>query len=303
MAFLGHLGPPRLLRSAARNTRSAVRGPRSVGGLGPFWPNPMRPKGAKGGSHLAPKARWVPNHNWAHLSHFWPPIPWTQNGPKNTLDPFLAINPSGPIFGPGPPWTNFTVMASGNQQRPPNHLNKHFPQLKGNSFLSFMHSVLKIAGVVHIWYYIPLCTIFTQQSNGDVFRTQFHLSISRSIIPTPIFEGGLFSLSVWQSMAVIQKIIQGSQPPVSAGVGLVQFIQDYSKVNSQEVLHHLNQLSRHQVFNTPWTTQFIRTGLIQSTCMALAQLGHFLFHCVNSITQFKFQDGQNCISRFGQYSH
>ena len=37
-------------------------------------------------------------------------------------------------------------------------------------------------------------------------------------------------------MAVIQKIIQGSQPPVSAGVGLVQFIQDYSKINSQEVL-------------------------------------------------------------------
>ncbi|MBW0551615.1 hypothetical protein O181_091330 [Austropuccinia psidii MF-1] len=39
-------------------------------------------------------------------------------------------------------------------------------------------------------------------------------------------------------MAVIQKIIQGSQPPVSAGVGLVQFIQDYSKVNSQEVLQN-----------------------------------------------------------------
>ncbi|MBW0566045.1 hypothetical protein O181_105760, partial [Austropuccinia psidii MF-1] len=40
----------------------------SMGQLGTFWPNPMSPKGAKGGSPLAPKARWVPNHNWAHLS-------------------------------------------------------------------------------------------------------------------------------------------------------------------------------------------------------------------------------------------
>ncbi|MBW0544724.1 hypothetical protein O181_084439 [Austropuccinia psidii MF-1] len=36
-----------------------------------------------------------------------------------------------------------------------------------------MHPVLKDAGVVHIWYYIPLCTMFAQQSNGDVFSTQF----------------------------------------------------------------------------------------------------------------------------------
>ncbi|MBW0587455.1 hypothetical protein O181_127170 [Austropuccinia psidii MF-1] len=49
-----------------------------------------------------------------------------------------------------------------------------------------MHPVLKDAGVVHIWYYIPLCTIFAQQSNGDVFRTQFHDSKSRSQNPSPI---------------------------------------------------------------------------------------------------------------------
>ncbi|MBW0526735.1 hypothetical protein O181_066450 [Austropuccinia psidii MF-1] len=49
-----------------------------------------------------------------------------------------------------------------------------------------MHSVLKVAGVVHMWYYIPLCTIFSQHSNGDLFRTNFYLSISRSQNPTPI---------------------------------------------------------------------------------------------------------------------
>ncbi|MBW0574952.1 hypothetical protein O181_114667, partial [Austropuccinia psidii MF-1] len=51
-----------------------------------------------------------------------------------------------------------------------------------------MHPVLKVAGVVHIWYYIPLCTIFAQQFNGDVFRTQFHLSKSRSQNPIPILK-------------------------------------------------------------------------------------------------------------------
>ncbi|MBW0574630.1 hypothetical protein O181_114345 [Austropuccinia psidii MF-1] len=51
-----------------------------------------------------------------------------------------------------------------------------------------MHSVLKVAGVVHIWYYIPLCTIFSQKSNVDIFRTHLHLSISRSQNPTPILK-------------------------------------------------------------------------------------------------------------------
>ncbi|MBW0482410.1 hypothetical protein O181_022125 [Austropuccinia psidii MF-1] len=51
-----------------------------------------------------------------------------------------------------------------------------------------MHPVLKVAGVVHIWYYISLCTIFAQQFNGDAFRTQFHLSKSRSQNPMPILK-------------------------------------------------------------------------------------------------------------------
>ncbi|MBW0576565.1 hypothetical protein O181_116280 [Austropuccinia psidii MF-1] len=88
----------------------------------------MRPKRAKGGNHLAPKDRWVPNHKW-------PPIPWTQNWPKDLLDTNLVINPVGPIFGHGPPWTILPAMASGNHQRQPDQLSKHFPQLKGNSFI------------------------------------------------------------------------------------------------------------------------------------------------------------------------
>ncbi|MBW0546316.1 hypothetical protein O181_086031 [Austropuccinia psidii MF-1] len=77
-------------------------------------------------------------------------------------------------------------MASDNHQRPPDQLSKHSHQLKGNSFHSSMHPVLKVAGVVHIWYYITLCTIFAQQSNGDVFRTKSHNSNSSSQNPTLI---------------------------------------------------------------------------------------------------------------------
>ncbi|MBW0479125.1 hypothetical protein O181_018840 [Austropuccinia psidii MF-1] len=61
-----------------------------------------------------------------------------------------------------------------------------FPATVGKFFHSSMHSVPKVAGVVHIWYYIPLCTILPQQFNGDGFRTKFHNSQARSQNPTPI---------------------------------------------------------------------------------------------------------------------
>ncbi|MBW0484348.1 hypothetical protein O181_024063 [Austropuccinia psidii MF-1] len=89
-------------------------------------------------------------------------------------------------FGQEPPWTNFQPMASGSHQSLPDQLSNPSPQLKGDLYHSSMHPVLKVAGVVHIWYYIPLCTIFAQQFNGDVFRTKFHDSKSRSQNPTPI---------------------------------------------------------------------------------------------------------------------
>ncbi|MBW0572045.1 hypothetical protein O181_111760 [Austropuccinia psidii MF-1] len=92
----------------------------------------------------------------------------------------MAIERIGPIFSHGPPWTIIPAIASRKHKRPPEQLSKHSPQLKGNSFHSSMHPVLKVAGVVHIWYYIPLCTIFAQQFNGAVFRTKSHLSNSRS---------------------------------------------------------------------------------------------------------------------------
>ncbi|MBW0570631.1 hypothetical protein O181_110346 [Austropuccinia psidii MF-1] len=49
-----------------------------------------------------------------------------------------------------------------------------------------MQPILKVAGVVHVWYYIPLCTIFAQKFNNDAFRTKFHDSKSMSQNPMPI---------------------------------------------------------------------------------------------------------------------
>ncbi|MBW0527880.1 hypothetical protein O181_067595 [Austropuccinia psidii MF-1] len=49
-----------------------------------------------------------------------------------------------------------------------------------------MNPVLTVAGVMHIWYDIPLCNIFPQQFNGDVFRTKFQNSKSRFQNPMPI---------------------------------------------------------------------------------------------------------------------
>ncbi|MBW0581022.1 hypothetical protein O181_120737 [Austropuccinia psidii MF-1] len=109
-----------------------------------------------------------------------PTSPQGQVGPKPQLgppEPFVAPNPIKTLrthFGQGPP------EVTGSAQLNP------FPQLKGDSSHSSMHPVLKDAGVVHIWYYIPLCTIFFQQFNGDAFRTKFHGSKSRSQIPIPI---------------------------------------------------------------------------------------------------------------------
>ncbi|MBW0504222.1 hypothetical protein O181_043937 [Austropuccinia psidii MF-1] len=91
-----------------------------------------------------------------------------------------------------------------------------------------------------------------------------------------------------------QKTIQGPQPPGLEGVGLaiisglfqgpsqmLFIIQSVVKAASTSIL--LGQLN--------WSIQ----AAINYTCMNLAPLGQFIFHCGNSITQFNSHNGQNCI--------
>ncbi|MBW0478429.1 hypothetical protein O181_018144 [Austropuccinia psidii MF-1] len=58
--------------------------------VGPFWPKSNEAKRGQGGNPLALKARWVPNHMWAHLSPFWPK---------------MAKRNPGPQIGHNQPWT------------------------------------------------------------------------------------------------------------------------------------------------------------------------------------------------------
>ncbi|MBW0505819.1 hypothetical protein O181_045534 [Austropuccinia psidii MF-1] len=82
-----------------------------------------------------------------------------------------------------------------------------------------MHPILKDPGVVHIWYNIPLCTIFAQQSNADIFRNKLRDSKSSNQSITNLKED-VFSYSVRQFPGGYQKTFQGPQPPGPAGVGL-----------------------------------------------------------------------------------
>ncbi|MBW0521415.1 hypothetical protein O181_061130 [Austropuccinia psidii MF-1] len=167
------------------------------------------------------------------------------------------------------------------------------PSSSGKDFPFFNALCTQGPGMVHIWYNIPLCAILSQKSNGDTFRTQ---SRNSKESPKSInnFEGGFFSYSVCQFSSGYQKTIQGPRPPGPAGVWLSILTRTILRAilrGSQS----FQSLSRNQVISIPWTTQLVHTGSNQAVCMALTQLGQFIFHCVSSVLQFISQDGQNCI--------
>ncbi|MBW0495128.1 hypothetical protein O181_034843 [Austropuccinia psidii MF-1] len=157
-----------------------------------------------------------------------------------------------------------------------------------------MHPILKVAGVVHIWYYIPLCTISAQQFNGDAFRTQFHLSNSRSQNTTPILKEDFLthhSGNPWRQSEDHSRV--SITWPCRSWVGNSYRIIPRGILRGYTSFQAIFKGIKY--FNTPWTTQLVHTGVNQSTCMYLAQLGQFIFHRGNSVTQLKFQDGQICI--------
>ncbi|MBW0590507.1 hypothetical protein O181_130222 [Austropuccinia psidii MF-1] len=140
----------------------------------------------------------------------------------------MPIEPVGPNFAHRPPWTIIPAMASGNHKMPPDQFSQPFPQLKGNSFHSSMHPILKVAVVIHVWYYIPLCTIFAQKFNGDAFRTKSHNSKSRSQQSMPISKEDSLahqSGNPWRQSEGPSRI--PTTWPCRSWVG--NFIQDYSK--------------------------------------------------------------------------
>ncbi|MBW0552568.1 hypothetical protein O181_092283 [Austropuccinia psidii MF-1] len=231
----------------------------------------MRPQGAKGAVHQ----------------------PQSQVGPP---EPVLAPNQNHlrTKIDQGSPVGHYS--AHGLWQPPEATISapsKDSPQFQRKTFPFSMHLVLKDPGVVYIWYNIPLSTIFAQQSNGDILRTKLRDSKSSTQSITNLKED-VFSYSVWQFPGGYQKTIQGPQPPGPARVGLSILIRTILRAILRGY-QSSQSFSRNKVPRIPWTTQLVHKGSNQATCMALSQLGQFIFHCGNSVTQFNSQDGQNYI--------
>ncbi|MBW0554142.1 hypothetical protein O181_093857 [Austropuccinia psidii MF-1] len=135
----------------------------SVGPSGPFWPKSNDAKRGQGGQPPTSKARWAHvSQIWppSHQSHKWPKGPQDLNSPFSTL--FLWQSPEA------------TSSSSGR-----------FPPQSGQRLLltNVLHTM--DSGMVHIWYTIPLCTDFAQQSNGDGFRTKLGHFKQSPQIPHP----------------------------------------------------------------------------------------------------------------------
>ncbi|MBW0499403.1 hypothetical protein O181_039118 [Austropuccinia psidii MF-1] len=153
----------------------------------------------------------------------------------------MAIEPIGPIFGHGPPWTIIAAMASGNHQRPPGQLRKHSPQLKGNSSQCSRLQEWCIYGI--IYHYAP----FLVRNSMVTFSGPFYTFPTQGLNIKCPFQRRTFQLISLAIHGGNQKIIQGPQPPDSVGVGLATSFRIIPREFS-EVIQSFNQLSRHQVF-------------------------------------------------------
>ncbi|MBW0502794.1 hypothetical protein O181_042509 [Austropuccinia psidii MF-1] len=174
----------------------------------------MRPRGAKGAVHQPP------NHKWAHWSQFWPKN--SQNHLRTKID---QGSPVGHYLAHGL-WQPPEATSSSP--------SKDSPQFQGKTFPSSMQPILKDPGVVHIWYNIPLCTIFSQQSNGEILRTKLRDSKSSTQSITN-FKGGSFS---YFSLAITWWLPENHlrTPTTWPCRGWVVIShQDYSKGNSQRL--------------------------------------------------------------------
>ncbi|MBW0521046.1 hypothetical protein O181_060761 [Austropuccinia psidii MF-1] len=117
----------------------------------------------------------------------------------------------------------------------PSNLHKGFPlKIRETPNSNSIGLIMWEPRMVHICYYIPLGTIFPQNSNGDAFRTKLRHSNSRPQLQHP------FLRKTSQPCSLVihggyQQIIQGLPPPGSAGGDLLFSLQDQSRGNSKRL--------------------------------------------------------------------
>ncbi|MBW0528798.1 hypothetical protein O181_068513 [Austropuccinia psidii MF-1] len=111
---------------------------------------------------------------------------------------------------------------------------KDSPSVQGKTSLSSIHSILKdqewcIYGIIyHYAQFFLRHPMVTLSEPNYVVPNQVPS-------PSPFFEEGLFSYSVWQFPGSYQKTIQGPQPPGPAEVGLSFTHQEYYEGNFQRL--------------------------------------------------------------------
>ncbi|MBW0548440.1 hypothetical protein O181_088155 [Austropuccinia psidii MF-1] len=142
-----------------------------------------------------PKSKGVPNHKWAHLSQYWPPISSVPKMVKRTPGPKLAKNHSLAIFHP---------LTSGNDQMLPAQFQKVFPSIQGKDSLSPMYSIPRIQA----WYIYGIIYHYAAilpRNPMVIFsgpKYQIPIQVSKSLTH---FKGSHFSHSALRSLAATRR--------------------------------------------------------------------------------------------------
>ncbi|MBW0571111.1 hypothetical protein O181_110826 [Austropuccinia psidii MF-1] len=204
----------------------------------------MRPKGAK----------------WAHLSQCLTP-----NCQKNHLRTQIGHKSVHGLWKP----------SEATRSAP----RKDSPPVQGNICLSSMHSVLKdqewcIYGIIYHYESFLL-------SNPMVTLSEHNYVIPNQVpSPSPFLKKDFSAIQSGSSLADTRIPFEDPNHLALQRLGFHLLIRTIVRAILRGY-QSFQSLSRHQVFSIPWTPQLVYTGSNQASCMTLAQLGQFIFHCGN----------------------
>ncbi|MBW0464859.1 hypothetical protein O181_004574 [Austropuccinia psidii MF-1] len=142
-----------------------------------------------------------------------------------------------------------------------------FPVHSGERLLSTNVLHTMDSGMVHIWYNMPLCTNFSQQSNGDGFRTKFCHFKTKSPNPTPILNKVFLVIQSSNPWRLPEDHLR--TPTTWPCRSWVVLLPGFFQAKFQEVIKHSISFQGIKNFNTLCKTQFVCTGCIPASCMAL----------------------------------
>ncbi|MBW0545442.1 hypothetical protein O181_085157 [Austropuccinia psidii MF-1] len=178
---------------------------------------------------------------------------------------------------------------------------KDSPPVQGKTSLSTMHSALKdqewcIYGI--IYHYAPFLL-----RNLMVTLSEPNYVIPNQVpSPSPFSKKDFSAIQSGNSLAATRRPFEDPNHLALQSLGCHLLIRTIIRAILRGY-QSFQSLSRHQILIIPWTTQLVHTGSNQEACMALAQLGQFIFHCGNPVTQFSIlKMARTVLTHFRQYS-